>query len=222
LFQLLTERSVVAIGVAKTKRPRTAMWSTRQYSAILFLLLSASLQNYIQTFSPSTYSQSIISNKRTNVPWFRITHDKTVMNLLWFGKDKKKEQRDGDIVKSDKGQQQLRSTDMGETVSTMENFKKAQDIGKRTSTVLQELSSMMIEGVAADGKVRIFVDGQQRPTGADIDEKYLASVTVDDLNTAVTAAMQDAHIKSTEQMEEKMQALYAEVGLPPPQKPKSS
>eukprot|EP00957_Ditylum_brightwellii_P172211 13109623-Ditylum_brightwellii.AAC.1 len=144
------------------------------------------------------------------------------MNLLWFGKDKKKEQRDGDIVKSDKGQQQLRSTDMGETVSTMENFKKAQDIGKRTSTVLHELSSMMIEGVAADGKVRIFVDGQQRPTGADIDEKYLASVTVDDLNTAVTAAMQDAHIKSTEQMEEKMQALYAEVGLPPPQKPKSS
>eukprot|EP00565_Helicotheca_tamesis_P005336 CAMPEP_0185733072 /NCGR_PEP_ID=MMETSP1171-20130828/18341_1 /TAXON_ID=374046 /ORGANISM="Helicotheca tamensis, Strain CCMP826" /LENGTH=123 /DNA_ID=CAMNT_0028402701 /DNA_START=275 /DNA_END=646 /DNA_ORIENTATION=+ len=122
------------------------------------------------------------------------------------------------MAQFDLDRQQLGGTDMGETVTMMENFKKAQDIGKRTSALLQELSSITIEGVAADGKVRIFVDGQQRPKGTEIDENYLASVTAEDLNTAITTAMQDANVKSMEQMEEKMQALYTEVGLPPPEK----
>jgi len=102
---------------------------------------------------------------------------------------------------------------MGGTAAMMERFKQSQEVGKRTAAMLQELGASTVEGSAANGKVRVYVDGQQRPSSVDVDEKYLATVSADDLNAAMTAAMQDAHTKSMELMEEKMQILYTEIGL---------
>ena len=108
----------------------------------------------------------------------------------------------------------------------MESFKRSQEVGKRTDSILSELSGSTVEGTSADGAVRVFADGNGRPTGVDIDESYLSMVAAaaasassssspkkDDLEAALTSAMQDAHRKSTELMEEKAQALYAEIGL---------
>ena len=106
---------------------------------------------------------------------------------------------------------------MGGVVSvmdSMDSFKKAQKAGKMTEAIVQELSAAVVEGVAADGKVKVYFDGQQRPKGVDIDESYLSEISGRDLCAALTAAMQDAHSSSREKMDEKMKAFYAELGLP--------
>lgn len=80
--------------------------------------------------------------------------------------------------------------------------------------LLQDLSSAIVEGTAAKGKVKVLVDGQQLPIGVDIDEEYYQNALLDDLTDDLTAAMQDAHEKSTKLMTDKMQSLYKELGLP--------
>jgi len=134
---------------------------------------------------------------------------KTKANLFWFsGKD------DGDNSKKSKGGDS--SSDMrnvGEVMDSMDNFKKSGKIAKMTDSLVQELSTISIEGSAADGKVKVFFDGQQRPMNVEIDDSYLGKVTADDLNAALTSAMQDAHQKSAQKMEEKMKPFFAELGL---------
>jgi len=103
---------------------------------------------------------------------------------------------------------------MGSTASMMESFKKNQEIGKRTASFMDDLSSITIEGIGADGKVKVLVDGQQRPTGIEIEDEYLANVNGEDLVDAITAAMQEAHSKSSKLMAEKIQVFYGELGLP--------
>eukprot|EP00566_Odontella_aurita_P027409 CAMPEP_0113532600 /NCGR_PEP_ID=MMETSP0015_2-20120614/4150_1 /TAXON_ID=2838 /ORGANISM="Odontella" /LENGTH=167 /DNA_ID=CAMNT_0000431581 /DNA_START=249 /DNA_END=752 /DNA_ORIENTATION=- /assembly_acc=CAM_ASM_000160 len=151
---------------------------------------------------------------------------KTTLGLFWFGgkKEDRSEETGGkganDAV-PDQSQVRVQQAGasssgvMGGTAAMMESFKQSQEVGKKTTAMLQELGASTVEGSAANGKVRVFADGQQRPTGVDVDEKFLRSVSAEDLNAAMMAAMQEAHTKSMELMEEKMQALYAEIGLPP-------
>lgn len=74
----------------------------------------------------------------------------------------------------------------------------------------------MFLGNAPGGKVKVIFNGHQRPKGIEIDDAYLESLSPDDLCADITAAMQDAHTKSTEFMQKKMQPLYTELGLPNP------
>ena len=109
----------------------------------------------------------------------------------------------------------------------MENFKQSQELGKKTATLLADLSSSTVEGTAANGKVRVYFDGQQHPMGVEMDPEYLQRLLrvgeggsesnsgFEDLNEAVTVAMQDAHAKSVALMDEKMRDLYSDLGLPP-------
>lgn len=98
-------------------------------------------------------------------------------------------------------------------VDSMENFKRVQRVGKMTARLTQELASTTVEGTAADGKVKVLMDCQQRPVNVFIDEDYHDSTGVMDLCTALTIAMQEAHGKSLERMEEKMKNLYSELGF---------
>ena len=125
------------------------------------------------------------------------------LNLFWFGKD-------GD--RGDQGGEDLGG--VSRVMDSMEGFKKSQQVGKLTSNLVKELGSTIVEGTAAEGKVKIFMDGQQRPKRVKIDEQYVEAVDIDDLSTALVAAMQDAYAKSREKQEEKMKDLYAELGLP--------
>jgi DNA-binding YbaB/EbfC family protein len=98
-------------------------------------------------------------------------------------------------------------------MDSMEQLRKTQDVGKLTASILEELDGLSFQGSAADGKVRVIFDGQRRPKGVEIDDTFLASADADDLQVAITTAMKEAYEKSGEKMEEKMKALYVELGL---------
>jgi len=98
-------------------------------------------------------------------------------------------------------------------VDTMENLQRIQRAGKMTRKIVNELEATSVEASAAEGKVKVTCDGQQKPTGVTIDEAYLSSVGASELCTALTIAMQEAHSKSKEKMEDKMKGFYAELGL---------
>lgn len=133
------------------------------------------------------------------------------LNLLWFGGDGSKSKQN---EKDQKSQKEPKSK-MGTTATTMENFKQSQELGKKTGALLTELSVATVEGTAAKGKIKVILDGEQRPKLVEIDEEYFDGVAVEDFTEALTSAMQDAYLKSTNLMEEKMSGLYTELGLPP-------
>jgi len=102
----------------------------------------------------------------------------------------------------------------------MESFKTSQRIGERTGSALQDLSNTFVEGTAADGKVKVSFNGQQIPVGVEIDETYLKSIVsekgqegVDELCSALTKAMREAHMKSASKVEDKMKSLYSDLGF---------
>lgn len=147
---------------------------------------------------------------RVVVPSLPDKKSSTVLNLFWFsGK--------GDNEKEKKSKNDS-SSDMKEVetvMDSMDNFKRSQKVGKMTDSLVQELSTVLIEGSAAGGKVKVFFDGQQRPANVEIDQSFLVNITADDLSEALTTAMQDAHSKSARKMEEKMKPFFTELGLTP-------
>ena len=100
------------------------------------------------------------------------------------------------------------------TMKSMESFKRSQRVGRMTRKLLQELSSTTVEGSAADGKVKVVLDCQQRAVRVDIDQGYKDEVGASDLGSAITSAMNDAHSRSLERMDDKMKNFYTEVGFP--------
>jgi DNA-binding protein YbaB len=136
-------------------------------------------------------------------------------------------------------------------MDSMSRFKTSQRVGERTTAMLQDLSNMSVEGIAANGKVKVTFNGQQKPMAVQIDDDYLQSLLaelvvedVDDKNTqsskgnsiqksnknvkgatssaaaaakelgdVLTEAMQEAHAKSAEKMEEKLKSFYSDLGL---------
>ena len=98
-------------------------------------------------------------------------------------------------------------------MDSMEQLRKVQDVGKVTANIMEELERMSIEGSAADGKVKVIFDGQRRPKGVKIDDSFLATADTDDVQSAITKAMKEAYTKSGEKMDDKLKALYAELGL---------
>jgi DNA-binding protein YbaB len=100
------------------------------------------------------------------------------------------------------------------TMDSMDSFKKAQRVGKRTSALVLELTATTVEGSSQDGKVKVIFDCQQRPIRTFIDEAYFEASDVSEVSDAITAAMKDAHAKSIERMDDKMKSFYSELGLP--------
>lgn len=99
-------------------------------------------------------------------------------------------------------------------MDSMENFKTAQQVGKMTNSLVQELASTTVEGTSVEGKVKVYFDGQQQPVGVKIDDAFLQDVdSASDLSAALTLAMKDAYRKSAERMDEKMKSFYVDLGL---------
>jgi DNA-binding protein YbaB len=103
-------------------------------------------------------------------------------------------------------------------MDSMSSFKSSQRVGERASAILQDLSSTIVEGTAADGKVKVSFDGNQQPIGVQIDETYLQAIKnrkegAEELGLAMTKAMQDAHTKSGLKLEEKLKSVYADLGF---------
>ena len=128
----------------------------------------------------------------------------TCLSLFWF--NNKKDERPERRNKHDIG-------GVAQVMDSMEQLRKVQDVGKATANIMEELERMSIEGSAADGKVKVIFDGQRRPKGVEIDDSFLATADTDDVQSAITKAMKDAYTKSGEKMDDKLKALYAELGL---------
>ncbi len=153
------------------------------------------------------------NNNLSGLGYVRTKTGKTrsELNLFWSKGEDKKKQKD----ESSKSSQSTKQTSkMGTTATTMENFKQSQELGKKTSSLIQELTSIQVEGVAAKGKIKVLVDGQQQPIGVEIDEEYFKEGSSEEFSEALLIAMQDAHKKSQDVMQEKMQSLYGALGLP--------
>ena len=129
----------------------------------------------------------------------------TSVDLFWFGKGDGDKDNDGEGLGG-----------VAQVMESMDGFKKSQQVGLLTSNLVKELEeSTVVEGSAADGKVRVFMDGQQRPKRVQIDEEYGEAVDVDDLCSELLVALQECYAKSREKQEGKMKDLYTELGLPP-------
>ena len=110
------------------------------------------------------------------------------------------------------------SENLADASNVMESFKTSKLIGERSGAALQELSYTFVEGKSTDGKVKVTFNGQQIPVGVEIDEIYLEGIVsengkegVDDLCSALTYAMKDAHYKSGVKVEEKMNSVYTDL-----------
>ena len=129
-------------------------------------------------------------------------------SFFWFGG---KETKESDVESEDMGR-------VKGIMETMDNFRTSQRVGERASNILQDLSNILVEGSAADGKIKVTFNGQQKPVAVNIDEAFFLSVKdrkggVEDLNDALTKAMQDAHAKSSKKMEEKLKSFYNDLGF---------
>lgn len=139
----------------------------------------------------------------------------TKLHLFWKSdNDKSKSEKDDTQKSPDNNQKQTTTSKMGTTAMTMENFKQSQELGKKTGSLIQELSSMQVEGVAAKGKIKIFVDGLQQPVGVEIDDEYFNQGSAEEFSDELLIAMQDAHKKSMQIQQDRMQGLYSTLGLP--------
>ena len=124
-------------------------------------------------------------------------------------------------------------------MDSMERFRNSQRVGEKTNGILQDLSNTYVDGVAADGKVKVTLNAQQRPVNVQIDDGYLQTLidakaaaesvsegtkdekkkltgtttVAQDLCDVLIQAMQDGHTKSVDKVEEKMKGFYSDLGL---------
>ena len=178
---------------------------------LLHVLLAAVIRSSSAFVLTRSSSRSSLASRWPATPPSRASSS-TLIQLFWFGKDGDSNKKDGTSDNKRKGTPGLGG--VAQVMDSMDSFKKAQQVGKLTGELVQSLASIVVEGTAADGKVRVFFDGQQYPKRVQVDETYVSTIDVDDLNSALTAAMQDAYAKSREKMEEKTKDLYGELGLP--------
>jgi DNA-binding YbaB/EbfC family protein len=134
--------------------------------------------------------------------------------LNWFGVSKNDDDgyANGETLVTDGG----KAGGVPGIMQSMDNFRKSQKIGKTTSMLVQELSSMVVEGTAENGKVKILFNGLQQPIGVQIDEGFFeaSSTTVNDFSDAINTAMKDGYNKSKEKMDDKMKGFFSQMNLP--------
>ena len=200
---IMKPHSVITISLVSLLIPLIGK-SSNIVTGFVFVLTTRSRhqpQQYNNNHHQNLYIQSQSTNMKQN----------SKLNLFWKNNNDKKEKEEATKT----SQSNVRQTSkMGTTAMTMENFKQSQDLGKKTGQLMQELSSMQVEGVAAKGKIKVFVDGQQQPVGIEIDDDYFNQEGVENFSEELLLAMQDAHKKSMLVQQDKMQSLYSELGLP--------
>lgn len=106
----------------------------------------------------------------------------------------------------------------GNMGNMMDTMKKAQEIAKQGEALNKELQELLITASDPSGQVEATFTGLTTPVGVKVSEGIL-SHGAEAVSLATTQAVIAAHQKSSQTMMSKMQALYAQFGLPmPPQK----
>ncbi len=93
-----------------------------------------------------------------------------------------------------------------------EAFKKAQQIQQDAQKLQEELDSIEIQGSNEDGRVNVWLSGNQKPLRVSIDDSVFKE-NKEFLETAFLTAIQVAHENSTTNMKNKMQELTGGLNL---------
>jgi DNA-binding protein YbaB len=134
------------------------------------------------------------------------------INFGWFsGKDESQKQQGNDenSVLSKDGKGSLGG--VAGVMDSMERYKKAQRIGKMTASLVQDLSSTTVEGLGAEGKVKVIFDCQQLAVRTIFEDGYFESASASAVTISLTIAMKDAYRKSKELMNQMTQKFYSEL-----------
>ena len=124
---------------------------------------------------------------------------------------------------------------MHRTAKMMEDHRRSQEAAERTAALMDELSSTQVIGKSKAGVgtggiggigenrrggVKATYDGKQQPIGIEVDPNFLfmseseeGVISMDDLNDAITDAVQNGYELSTKLMEDKIKGLYEQLGL---------
>ncbi|MEO1131151.1 MAG: YbaB/EbfC family nucleoid-associated protein [Cyanobacteria bacterium J06639_1] len=94
-----------------------------------------------------------------------------------------------------------------------EALKKAQQVREGAQQLQTELDNMEIVGEAGEGKVKVTLSGNQEPRAVAFTPEALQE-TPEALSEMVLTAMNDAYIRSTETMRERMEELTGGIDLP--------
>ena len=94
-----------------------------------------------------------------------------------------------------------------------EAFKKAQQIQQDAQKLQEELDSMELEGTSQDGRVSLWLSGNQQPLRIKMEDSLLKE-SKEIIENTVLEAIQTAHKNSTENMKTRMQELTGGLNLP--------
>tara|TARA_Y100001968_G_scaffold7522_1_gene6406 strand:+ start:88 stop:435 length:348 start_codon:yes stop_codon:yes gene_type:complete len=87
-----------------------------------------------------------------------------------------------------------------------EAFRKAQQIQQNAQKLQEELEEMELEGKSNDGKVSVWLSGNQQPLRVKVDTS-LASESSEAIENSVLEALKSAHELSTSTMKTRMEEL---------------
>ena len=93
-----------------------------------------------------------------------------------------------------------------------EAFKKAQEIQQNAQALQDELDAMGIEGKSSDGRVSIWLSGNQQPLRVRMDPSLLSDGQ-EASETATLEALQAAYEQSTATMKARMEELTGGLNL---------
>ena len=87
-----------------------------------------------------------------------------------------------------------------------EAFKKAQQIQQDAQKLQEELENMELEGKNADGRISIWLSGNQQPIKVRVEESLLGEGK-EEVEKALLEALESAYQLSTETMKARMEEL---------------
>jgi len=102
---------------------------------------------------------------------------------------------------------------LGKMRELTDAFKKAQQVQEGAKKLQEELDQLEIEGTAGGGLVKVFLSGNQEPRRVEISPDVLKE-EADVVSELMTVAMQDAYVKSTTTMRERMEELTGGLNIP--------
>uniref|UniRef100_A0A7S2WN77 Nucleoid-associated protein n=1 Tax=Rhizochromulina marina TaxID=1034831 RepID=A0A7S2WN77_9STRA len=127
----------------------------------------------------------------------RVSRPQTMAPSMLFGGGGKKE--DG-----------AKKPGMGDM---MEQFKKVQEIGRKTKELQKELAEMQIEEKSEDESVSVTISGQQAMLSAYI-SKDAMDAGKEEVEKRLMESLQKAHLKSFEVMNTKLMEITKDLDIP--------
>ena len=94
-------------------------------------------------------------------------------------------------------------------------MKAAQEMQGRLAEVQEELGRVKVTGEAGAGVVRVHATAKGEITGVEIDPTILHPSQKEVVEDLILAALRDAQLRGHARMQESMQRLAEEMGLPP-------